>query len=198
MSPAHAGRTILCCCGLVTPKAQSKESCPGLTTSKLLHLHPIPGKDLQRELLAFIRYGLCRVSSKQLQFAADLECLSVFVTLQGHGDCACPEGCPWLRTTSLGPIPVWGAGEEEQCHHHGSGKRRKPSLSLLSIRQKTPVLSLGKLTLKASNFMAKGFPSACGDSGHVRAVTAGDGGGESKVPLPPTFPSPSKINRPGK
>lgn len=62
--------------GVVTPKAEQREGCPDLTTSKLLHLHPILKEDLQRELVAFICYGLCRLSSKKLWFAADLEKLS--------------------------------------------------------------------------------------------------------------------------
>lgn len=39
------------------------------------------------------------------------------------------------------------------------------------------VLSLGKLTLKASNFMAKGFPFAHGGVWHTSAIAAGDGRG---------------------
>lgn len=66
-----------------------------------------------------------------------------------------------------------------------------------------PVLSLGKLTREASNFMAKGFPFARGGGGPTRRendAPLGWGycccGQRTREQSPP--PSPSKVNRPGK
>lgn len=84
------------------------------------------------------------------------------------------------------PLPwVW---EEEETQPKSS-----------QYQAKSLVLSLGKQTLKTSNFMAKGFPFTCGSGGHTRgrtmlhsdgATAAGDRGGESKTPQLLSCPQP--------
>lgn len=67
----------------VGPKAQTKQGTAQLP-ALLICLHPLPKEDPQRELLAFIHCGLCRPSSKKLQFAADPEWNRGSVNLQKH------------------------------------------------------------------------------------------------------------------